>query len=223
MYCFRGTINCVARWWPVIPILAVAALKAVVAVGASESFRLVAPIYHALEVTSIEINVCVFACAALITWTFGKIWATGALLLVAVAATLLYGPLSNPILDDPQPYINILKYRAVEVVSAWFTVTIFLVVVVANCSTMLRSPNIRPRWRGGLLVTVSTILLLVPFVYSAFSRVLWFWWIGLVNLALLPSLYCGLLGAAWFVYRFTRSQDSEEPGAETIFNSTVDD
>jgi hypothetical protein len=191
VYCFRRDASLTA-WWAVTPILAVAGLKTLVAIGSSEWFRVVAPIHGALESASTGIGVTLFLCAALVTWNFGRMWALGSLLSAACAAAVLWWPASAPTFHTTWMYDNIGYYRTPEVVGTCFTAALLLIVGVASVNPGRRS-------RSGLLAILSMVLLLVPFMYSALSGVVALWWTRFVPQSVLISLYAGLVGAAWVV------------------------
>jgi hypothetical protein len=209
IYCFRRDASLTA-WWAVTPILALAGLKTFVAIGSSESFRVVAPIYRALESASTGISVTLFLCAALITWSFGRRWALGSLILAACAATVLCWPASVPIFHTTWMYDNVVYYRTPAVVGACFTAAILLVVVVAGWRTLVASAKPKRHSGSGLLAILSMVLLLVPFMYSALSGVVALWWTRFVPQGVLISLYAGLLGAGWVVFSACRARTSSE-------------
>ena len=188
-------------------MMAVAGLKTFVAIGSSESFRVVAPIHSAFESASTEISVTFFVCAALVTWNFGRMCALGSLLLAACAATVLCWPAPAPTfhMDD-----NMVYYRTPEVVGACFAAAVLLLVVAAGLRTLVASAD--PTWclRRRVLALLSMVLLVVPFLYSALSGVVGLWWTRFVPQGVLVSIYAGLLGAAWVVVSARRAEISAE-------------
>ena len=203
VYCFRGDATFTA-WWAVSPIFAVAGLKTFVAIGSSECFRAVAPIHSALESASTEITVILFFSAALVTWDFGRMWALASLIVAAGAATVLCWPASVPKFDPTWMYDNDVYYRTPELLGACFAAAVLLVILVAGRRPLVASSKAKWRLGGEVLASLSMVLLLGPFLYSALSRVVVLWFMRFVPQGVLISLYAGLLGAAWLVFSTCR-------------------
>jgi len=203
VYCFRGDATFTA-WWAVSPIFAVAGLKTFVAIGSSEYLRAVAPIHNALESASTEITVILFFSAALVTWNFGRMWALASLIVAAGAATVLCWPASVPKFDPTWMYDNDVYYRTPELLGACFTAAVLLVILVAGRRTLVAGAKAKWRLGGEVLASLSMVLLLGPFLYSALSRVVVLWFMRFVPQGVLISLYAGLLGAAWLVFSTCR-------------------
>jgi hypothetical protein len=86
-------------WWPLAPAFVAAGLQSLVAVGASENFRLAAPLCHSLRTFDKGIAATVLICAALVTPRLGGLasWVGPALTVVAVSC--IYAP-ANPTHPD---------------------------------------------------------------------------------------------------------------------------
>jgi hypothetical protein len=201
VYCFRQNAKYLIACWAVAPMFAVAVVKTLIAIGSSECFRLVAPIHRVMEAASMEISIALLFCTGLVPWAFGRIWAIASTILAACAAILLCWPASPPAFHATWMFENIAYLRTPEVVSACFTAAVLLVAVNAGWQSSAVSAKPTQRSTSGVLGSLSMVLLLVPFLYSALSGVLGLWWTPFVPQGVLASLYVGLLGSAWFVFR----------------------
>ena len=132
VYSFRSGSPASTAWWAVSPTLVMAALKTLVAVGSSESFRSVAALHRVLESTATATSVVLFFCLALTPWTFGRRWALGSLILAAAASAVLYWPAPAPRFHPGWMYDETFYYRTPEIVGACFTAAVLLVIVAAE-------------------------------------------------------------------------------------------
>jgi len=132
-------------------------------------------------------------------WTLDR-----SLIVAAGAATVLCWPASVPKFDPTWMYDNDVYYRTPELLGACFTAAVLLVILVAGRRPLVASAKAKWRLGGEVLASLSMVLLLGPFLYSALSREVVLWFMRFVPQGVLISLYAGLLGAAWLVFSTCR-------------------
>jgi hypothetical protein len=208
VYCFRRNVNSTTAWWAVTPILVVASLETLIAIGSSEYFRAVVPLHNALEASSNGVSIVTFFCMAAAVQSFGKRWALVSAMLAACAATVLCWPAHIPQFQANRMYDNLIDYRSPKVVGACLTAAVLLVVVVWAGRALAASAKPRADMIGGLLAIVSVLLLLVPFFYSALSSVAALWPMPFVPQCVVASLFVGMLASAWMVLLRNRADPS---------------
>jgi len=203
VYCFRRNGGSAAVWWAVSPVLVLASLKTLVAVGSSENFRAVASLRSALELSATWASVITFFCMAAALRSFGRRWVLTGAVLAGCATAVLCWPAHVPDFQSNWMYDNVIDYRTPNLVGACFTSAVLLVVGVAAFSLASRGQT-----TTRLLSFASVLLLLVPFVYSALSSVVALWWTRFVPQGILASLFVGLLASAWIVLSAGRTNTS---------------
>lgn len=204
VYCFRRNGGSPAVWWAVSPVLVLAGLKTLVAVGSSEYFRAVAPLWNALESSATWVSVITFFCMSAALRSFGRRWVLASAVVAACGSAVLCWPARVPEFHGNWMYDNVIDYRTPNLVGACFTSAVLLVVGIAAFRSLASRGHMTTR----LLAIASVLLLSVPFLYSALSSVVALWWVRFVPQGILASLFIGLLASAWAVLSACRANAS---------------
>ena len=187
VHALRQDVLSPAAWWAVMPIWLVSGLKTLIAVGWSENFRVIEPLYQTWEPATTAATVIALFAAVFVTWGGAKAWTAAAAGFAALAAALLYWPASLRASGGAPVAADLL--RNPEVIGAAFTAALFLLLTAA-CRSARR-----------YLAALALFLLLVPFQYGAVSTGWGLWWTGSVPQVALGSLYAGLAGFLWLLLR----------------------